>query len=177
LLKTAAILHRNKKKQKLNIMKKLSLFVLVIAMSTSSFAEINKMGITTEKKITADEIVTSIKIYNNVEVVLTNNELNEIQIVGDNKEVENISVYIKNGELTITSSTDDFIKDKVVVFVPSKALASISIHGSSIVSSTEILSNEIMDITINGEGKSNIKTAGKVNVNTIGDFPLESSSK
>jgi Putative auto-transporter adhesin, head GIN domain len=156
-------------------MKKLLLSVLVIVISTRSFAEINKMGITAEKKIATDEIVTSVKIYKNIEVVLTNNELNEIQIVGDKKDVETILVNINKGELTISSSSDDFIKDKVVVFVPSKTLASISIHGSSTVSSTEILNNEILDITINGDGKSNIKTAGKVNVNTIGDFPLESS--
>jgi len=157
-------------------MKKLSLFVLVIAIATSSFAEINKMDITTVKKIATDEIVTSLKIYDNVEVILTNDEKNEIKIVGEKKGVENILVRISNGELTVTSSTHDF-KEKVVVYVPSKALASVSIHGSSTISSEDILSNEMLDVAINGEGKSTIKTAGKIYVNTIGDFPVESSSE
>jgi Putative auto-transporter adhesin, head GIN domain len=156
-------------------MKKLSLLLLVIAIATSSFAKTNNTGITTVKKITTEEIVTSLKIYNNVEVILTGKDINEIQIVGEKTDVESILVKISNGEITISSSSKDFCNDRVVVYVPSTTLASVSIHGSSTISSAGILSNEMLDVTINGEGKSNIKTAGNINVNTIGDFPLESS--
>ncbi|MBC7886411.1 MAG: DUF2807 domain-containing protein [Ferruginibacter sp.] len=156
-------------------MKKLSL-ILVMTIAASSFAQTNTLDITTVKKISTDEIVTSLKIYNNVEVILTDKELNEIQIVGGKTDVENTMVKINNGELTITSSSDDFFKDKVLVYVPSKSLATVYIHGGSSVSSTGILANEMLEVTINGDGKSTIQTSGYVNVNTIGDFPLETSA-
>lgn len=156
-------------------MKKLSLLLLVITIAASTSAQTINMDITSVKKIAMDEIVTSVKIYNNIEVILTNNDLNEIQIVGEKSDVENTLVKIDNGSLTITSTVKDLSTDRLVVYIPSKSLDRIFIHGSTTVSSTEVLNNEKINVTINGEGKSNIKTTGKVNVNTIGDFPLESS--
>ena len=153
-------------------MKKLSLLVLVITATASSYAIPANIG-TTVKKVATDEIVTSLKVYNNVEVVLTNNDAHEISIVGEKADVDKTTVKIINGELTITSSTGDYLKEKVMVYVPAKALANVSIHGASTVSSTEVLANELIDVTINGEGRSAIKTAGSVSVNTIGDFPME----
>jgi len=154
-------------------MKKLSLLLLVITITASSFAKTNK-GATIVRKIATDEIVTSLKIYNNVEVILTNDESNDIQIVGEKATVENITVKISNGELTISGYKDGLFKENVVVYVPAKTLAGIYIHGSSTVSSSGTISNEMLDVTINGEGRSNIKTAGRINLNTIGDFPLGS---
>jgi hypothetical protein len=156
-------------------MKKLSLLILVIAFATGAFAQNNMLGITTVKKITTDEVVTSLKVYKNVEVILTSNELNVIQVIGEKTDVENTAVKISNGELTITGS-DDLISEKVVVYVPSKFLDKVYIHGSSNVSSAGILNNEVLDVTINGIGKSNIQSNGMINLNTIGDFPLETSS-
>lgn len=152
-------------------MKKLTLLSLVITIAASSFAQTSSMDITTVKKIETDEIVTSLKIYNNVEVVLTGNETNGIQVVGERTDVENTFVRISNGELSITSSSEDPNEGRVIVYVPAKDLASVYIHGSSLVSSTSVLNNEALEVTINGEGKSTIKTSGNMNVNTIGDFP------
>lgn len=152
-------------------MKKLSLLLLVITATASSYA-IPAKG-TTVKKIETDEIVTSLKVYNNVEVVLTNDGTHEISIVGEKADVDKTTVKIVKGELIITNSTGDYLNEKVTVYVPAKALAIVSIHGASTVSSTEVLANELIDVTINGEGRSEIKTAGSVSVNTIGDFPME----
>ena len=157
-------------------MKKL-LLLLAITISVSSFAQTKNMDITTVKKITTDEVVTSLKIYNNVEVMLTANESEGIQIVGEKTAVENTLVKIVNGELIISSSSEEFFKDRVLVFVPSTSLDRVYVHGASLVSSTGILSNENLYVSINGEGKSTVKTTGKINVNTVADFPLENSSK
>ena len=154
-------------------MKKLSSFILVITLAASSFAQTSSIKITTAKKIATDEIVTSLKVYSNVEVVLTDDTINGIQIVGENAEVENTQVKISNGVLTITNSSEEFSKEKVIVYVPSKNLERVFIHGSSTISSTEVICNEMLDVTINGEGRSQIKTYGSLNVNTIGDFPIE----
>ncbi|MEO6731768.1 MAG: DUF2807 domain-containing protein [Ferruginibacter sp.] len=157
-------------------MKKLSLLTLVIAIAASSFAQTSTMGIIAVKEIKTDEIVTSLKVYNNVEVVLTSNEMSEIQIIGEISAVKNTTVKIQNGELIITNSSEDFCKDNVVVFVPASALFSIYVHGASTVSSIDILDNDILDITINGAGKSTIQTIGMISLNTVGDFPAELSA-
>lgn len=154
-------------------MKKLSLLILVITIAASSFAQTSSMEITTVKKIETDEIVTSLKIYNNVEVILTDDTTEGIQIVGEKADVENTHVKISNGVLTITNSSGEFSKDKVAVFVPSKDLGQVYIHGASVISSVDVISNEMLEVTINGDGLSQIKTTGSLNVNTIGDFPIE----
>ena len=156
-------------------MKKLSLMLLVIAFAMGAFAQNNMLDITTVKKIATDEAVTSLKVYKNVEVILTDSELNEIQVVGANTDVENTSFKISNGEITITGS-DDLIRERVVVYVPSRFLNKVYIHGSSNVSSAGLLNNEMLDVTINGIGKSNIQSNGMISLNTIGDFPLETAS-
>ena len=91
-------------------MKKLSLLVLVITATASSYAIPANIG-TTVKKVATDEIVTSLKVYNNVEVVLTNNDAHEISIVGEKADVDKTTVKIINGELTITNSTDDYLNE------------------------------------------------------------------
>ena len=149
----------------------------VITIAGSSFAQTKNIDITAAKKIATDECVTSLKIYDNVEVVLTEASLNEIAIIGEKTGVENTQVKIINGELTITGSPDELFCENVVVYVPSKNLSSIYIHGRSIVSSTGIISNEMLDVTINGEGKSAIKTSGMMSLNTISDFPWVLSEK
>ena len=149
--------------------------LLVIAFATGAFAQNHMLDITTVKKIATDEAVTSLKVYKNVEVILTDNELNEIQVVGANTDVENTSFKISNGEITITGS-DDLIRERVVVYVPSRFLNKVYIHGSSNVSSAGLLNNEMLDVTINGIGKSNIQSNGMISLNTVGDFPLETSS-
>jgi len=156
-------------------MKKLSLMLLVIAFAMGAFAQNNMLDITTVKKIATGEAVTSLKVYKNVEVILTDNELNEIQVVGAKTDVENTSFKISNGEITITGS-DDLIRERVVVYVPSRFLNKVYIHGSSNVSSAGLLNNEMLDVTINGIGKSNIQSNGMISLNTIGDFPLETAS-
>jgi len=156
-------------------MKKLSLMLLVIAFAMGAFAQNNMLDITTVKKIATDEAVTSLKVYKNVEVILTDSELNEIQVVGANTDVENTSFKISNGEITITGS-DDLIRERVVIYVPSRFLNKVYIHGSSNVSSAGLLNNEMLDVTINGIGKSNIQSNGMISLNTIGDFPLETAS-
>ncbi|MCW3093164.1 MAG: hypothetical protein JWP81_4233 [Ferruginibacter sp.] len=155
-------------------MKKIALSLFAIALSAGIFAEpTNISGNTTVKTIITDDVVTSLKVYKNVEVILTNNELNEIQIVGETTDVENVTVKITRGELTVTGLPGALNGDKIVVYVPSKSLASVYIHGSSNVTSTGSLNNETIDVTINGNGKSDIKSTGLINVNTIGDFPME----
>jgi hypothetical protein len=154
-------------------MKKLSLLLLVIAAATSSFAKTGDKDITKVKKITTTEVVTSLKIYKDVEVVLTDDSLNEIQIVGEDTDVEKVSVKVNNGELIISGASDGYFRNKVVVYVPSKNLADVYIHGASTLSSSVILPNDMLDITINGEGKSMVSTTGKINVNTVRDFPRE----
>ena len=149
--------------------------LLVIAFAMGAFAQNNMLDITTVKKIATDEAVTSLKVYKNVEVILTDSELNEIQVVGANTDVENTSFKISNGEITITGS-DDLIRERVVVYVPSRFLNKVYIHGSSNVSSAGLLNNEMLDVTINGIGKSNIQSNGMISLNTIGDFPLETAS-
>jgi|GEM_PF-4527782 len=154
-------------------MKKLSLLILAITIAASSFAQTSSVEITTVKKIKTDETVTSLKVYNNVEVFLTDDSTKGIQIVGEKAEAENIQVKISNGVLTITNPSGEFSKDKVAMFVPSKDLCQVFIHGSSIISSVNVISNEMLDVTINGNGKYQIKTTGSLNVNTIDDFPIE----
>ncbi len=149
--------------------------LLVIAFAMGAFAQNNMLDITTVKKIATGEAVTSLKVYKNVEVILTDNELNEIQVVGANTDVENTSFKIDNGEITITGS-DDLIRERVVVYVPSRFLNKVYIHGSSNVSSAGLLNNEMLDVTINGIGKSTIQSNGMISLNTVGDFPLETSS-
>ena len=158
-------------------MKKLSLVILVITIAASSFAQTSSMEITTVKKIETDEVVTSLKVYNNVEVILTDDSTEGIQIAGEKQDVENVHLKISNGVLTITSTSGELSKDKVAVFIPSKNLGRVYIHGSSIISSMDILSNKMLDVTINGEGVSQIKTTGGLNVNTVGDFPIELAGK
>ena len=148
---------------------------LVIAFAMGAFAQNNMLDITTVKKIATDEAVTSLKVYKNVEVILTDSDLNEIQFVGAKTDVENTSFKIDNGEITITGS-DDLIRERVVVYVPSRFLNKVYIHGSSNVSSAGLLNNEMLDVTINGIGKSNIQSNGMISLNTIGDFPLETAS-
>ena len=156
-------------------MKKLSLLILVIAFTTGAFAQNNRLSITSVKKIATDEVVTSLKIYKNVEVVLTDDAQNEIQVVGETADVENTSVKILNGEMIVTGS-DDLIRERVVVYVPSRFLGKVYIHGSSSVTSAGLLENEMLDVTINGSGKSSIQSNGMISVNTIGDFPFENFS-
>ncbi|MEO7767652.1 MAG: DUF2807 domain-containing protein, partial [Ferruginibacter sp.] len=127
-------------------------------------------------KIIADENITSLKIYKNAEAILTSNELNEIQIVGEKTGVENTLVKITTGELSITGLPENLYNDKIVIYIPSKFLSSVYVHGSSTVTSSGFLSNEILDITINGDGKSEIKSNGIISVNTVGDFPLDPAS-
>jgi hypothetical protein len=156
-------------------MKKSSLLILVIAFTTGAFAQNNRLGITSVKKIKTDEVVTSLKVYKNVEVVLTDNDQDEIQVVGETADVENTAVKISNGEMIVTGFDDD-TRERVVVYVPARFLGKVFIHGSSNVSSAGLLDNEMMDVTINGSGKSNIQSIGLISLNTIGDFPLENSS-
>ena len=153
-------------------MKKLSLLILVIAFATGAFAQNNMLGITTVKKIMTDEVVTSLKVYKNVEVILTANDLNVIQIIGEKTDVENTAVKISNGEMIITG-VEDLIREKVVVYVPSQFLNKVYIHGSSNVASAGTLNNEVLEVTINGMGTSNIQSNGMISLNTIGDFPWE----
>jgi putative autotransporter adhesin-like protein len=156
-------------------MKKLSLVILVVLFTTGAFSQNNVLAITTVKKIETDEVITSLKVYKNADVILTDNQLNEIQVVGEKTDVENTSVKISNGEMIVTGS-EDLIRERVTVYVPSRFLDRVSIHGSSNVSSEGLLKNEILDIIINGQGKSSIKSIGMISLNTIGDFALEDSS-
>jgi hypothetical protein len=153
-------------------MKKISSLLLVVTITASSFATPVKPGFTPVKKVISIDNVTSLKIYNNVEVVLTEDDNNEIRIVGEDLDVENTSVRMIHGELIISSSSHQPAKEKVVVYVPSQSLNSVSVHGASIVSSQGVLNNRVLDITINGEGTTNIRTSGNINVNTIADYPL-----
>ena len=156
-------------------MKKLSLLILVTTIAAGAFAQNNVLGITSVKKIKAGEQVTSLKVYKNVEVILTGNSENEIQVVGEKTNVANTSVRINNGELTITGSTEGLL-ERVVVYVPADYLQSVYIHGSSTISSKGSLNNEVLEVTINGPGKSTIQSKGMISLNTIGDYPLLSAA-
>ena len=155
-------------------MKKLSLLLLAITIAASSFAQSSTMELVTVKKIKTDEIITSLKVYNNVEVILTSDSINIIQVAGQKADVENTQVNISNGVLTIRNTSEGCGAEKVVILIPAREVNSINIHGASTVSSTGILSNEILDITINGEGKANIKSSGNIRMNTVADLPMDS---
>lgn len=154
-------------------MKKLSFLLLAITIATNSFAQSSAMDIATVKKIKMDEVVTSLKVYNNVEVILTNDSINMIQVAGQKVDVENTLVQISHGELTIRNTAEDCSAEKVVVLVPANQLSRINIHGASTVSSAGVLSNDLLDVMINGDGHSNIRSSGSIHVNTIADFPMD----
>jgi len=158
-------------------MKKLSFLLLAITIAASSFAQSNTMELVTVKKIKTDEIVTSLKIYNNVEVILTSDSINIIQVAGQKTDVENTQVSVSNGVLTIRNTSEGCSAEKVVILVPAGQVHSISIHGASTVSSAGTLSNEMLDIAINGEGKANIKSSGNIRTNTVADILIDSICK
>lgn len=151
-------------------MKKITLIGLALSMAFYSIAQNKNLDILTVKKVSMNKYVTSLKVYNNIEIIFTDEDLNSIQIVGEKSDVQNISVYDNNNVLIISTVNNDFVKEKVMVYVPAKNLTQVYVHGSSIINSTGLLSNELLDVVINGEGRSNIKTAGKLRVNTIADF-------
>ena len=156
-------------------MKKLTLLILILAAFANGFAQESSFQVVTVKKIQTDEIVTSLKVYNHIEVILSDDTTSVIRIVGEKTTVENTIVKINNGELAVSSEAD-LTGEKVVVYVPAKYLQSVYIHGASSVSTDGIISNEQLDVIINGSGTSAIKTSGKISQNTVGDFPLDHST-
>ena len=156
-------------------MKKLTLLILVLAAFANGFAQESSFKIVTVKKIQADEIVTSLKVYNHVEVILSEDTNSVIRIVGEKRSVENTIVKINNGEMALSSDAE-LSGEKVVVYVPAKYLQSVYIHGASTVSTDGVISNEQLEVIINGSGTSGIKSSGKISQNTVGDFPLDVST-
>ena len=156
-------------------MKKLTLIILAMAATASGFAQSSVVDIATVRKIETDENVTSLKIYNNVEVVLTDDSTATIKVVGQETDVQNTSVKLAHGELTIGGSAED-LQEKVVVYVPAKFLDKVYIHGASRVTSEGMINNDQLDVMINGEGTTCIRSTGVISLNTIADFPLDPSS-
>ncbi len=127
----------------------------------------------TVKKIKVHENITSLKVYNNIEVLLRDDKKSNIEIAGEKNAVENTTVKLINGKLTISQSENAF-NENVIVYVPAKYLGYVYIQGASKVTSCDTINNEAMNVVINGEGKSSIKSKGFVTSNTIGYFPLDS---
>src|SRR6187431_1900552 len=128
-------------------MKKLTLLILVLAAFANGFAQESSFKIVTVKKIQADEVVTSLKVYTHVEVILSEDTTSVIRIVGEKTTVENTIVKINNGELSVSSDAET-TGEKVVVYVPAKYLQSVYIHGASSVSTEGIISNEQLEVII-----------------------------
>lgn len=157
-------------------MKKIALITLAIATVLNGFAQTGVLEIATVKKIKTDERITSLKIYNNVEVILTDDSMTAIQVVGEKSDVENTSVKMHNGHLVITGIPEQF-KERVIVCVPARYLSKVIIHGSSSVRSAGLLEKDLLEVIINGEGRSSIQLTGNLTLNTSGDFPLDAAVK
>lgn len=155
-------------------MKKIALVILSLATIAIGFAQTGALDNTTIRKIKTDENITSLKIYNNVEVIFTDDSNTFIQIVGEKSVVENTRVKLENGTLTVTGVADQFMEGGIV-YVPARHLHEVYIHGGSSVKSAGLLKKELLEVSLNGEGKSVIQLTGALTVNTIGDFRLQSS--
>jgi hypothetical protein len=151
-------------------MKKLIVTMFSIAAMTYGYAQQSRLDIVTVKKIEITEAVTSLKVYQYVEVILTNDSTPGIKIVGENCDVENINFKINRGELSIIG-TPESMEETVTVYVSAKHLNRIFIHGGSTVRSAGLMKNEQLDVTINGPGTSCIRTMGLISQNTIADIP------
>lgn len=68
-----------------------------------------------------NENVTSLKVYNNIEIVFTN-DTKRIKIVGERSDVQNIRFQHTDNVLTISSFNNDLAKERVLVYVPSKKI-------------------------------------------------------
>ena len=153
-------------------MKKLTLLILSLAAIATGFAQQSSLEIVAVKKIKTDEVVTSLKVYNNVEVILTEDPTSTVKIVGERSAIEKIQVKISNGDLGISGGSEAS-PEKITVYVPANYLQSIYVHGASKVTSESILSNGQLDVNINGTGTVAIETTGMISQNTIGDYPLD----
>ncbi|CAN5406163.1 hypothetical protein BH11BAC3_BH11BAC3_26770 [soil metagenome] len=154
-------------------MKKLALFILATIITAMGFSQTNLLDIVTVKKIKVDVPITSLKVYNNIEVVLQDDKNSGIEIAGEKNAVESTTVKFIGGELIITQHEAAY-NENVIVYVPANYLGYVYIQGASKISSYDTLHNEAINVVINGEGKSSIKSKGLVTSNTIGDLPLDS---
>ncbi|MDO9376808.1 MAG: DUF2807 domain-containing protein [Ferruginibacter sp.] len=152
-------------------MKKLVLVILSSLALATAFPQQSSLEIVTINKMNIDEAVNSIKVYNQVEVLLQADSSSSIKIVGEKSSVEKIQVRFDKGHLTITGLEYNN-QEKVMVFVPANHLQHIYIHGPATVNTDTTLSNTQLDVVINGTGTVAIHTTGIINQTTVEDYPI-----
>lgn len=113
----------------------------------------------------------SIKVYNDIDVVLTESNLAGITIVADDKVNKDIKFTIKNGVLNIYSKKGS-LKKKAIVYVPVSNLSRLEINGDSHVVSAGFLNTPTLNVYINGESTFNIRNRGDVIIHNSLDIEL-----
>jgi Putative auto-transporter adhesin, head GIN domain len=154
------------------------LFISFIALITgiSSFAQTEAEKTTETKTVTLNSAVTSVVVNDGVNVVLIDDETNDLFIEGRTSFVKAVHIKFENGELTISCTNTEASKP-VAVFVSARYIKEMTVNGSSIVGSYQILQNKRLNVLINGDCKLMIRTAGSVNVIATDEYAFTYQSK
>lgn len=116
----------------------------------------------------------SIRIENDIDVVLTETNLAGITVVANDDATRAIQFKVKKGVLHIYSKGRS-MKGKAVVYVPVKNLQTLEVMGNSHVSSAGPLSGPSLRLKIHGEATFNIRSNGDVAVESSPDIEIQMS--
>jgi hypothetical protein len=138
--------------------------------------------ISSETRAVAD--FNRIDVYNNPEVILTQDTVNSITVEAGHHIISGITTEINNGILTIRNENKcNWVRSyskTIAVYVHVKKLDFIHHHGSSTVSSTNILHNITFDFNVWNSGDINLSVQADSIYSrqhlTVGDITLTGQS-
>jgi len=147
---------------------------MLLAVSFSAFAQKSSVSDPVSKTVKLDETFTSLLITNDLSVILTESASNEIVIEGDARDIKKVEVSIVDNRLVLASSRPQVRLD-VKVYVPAAFLNKVYIDGKANLSSSSTLRNKNLRIFLSEEAIINVKSFGKVTVETSSEIDFVAS--
>jgi hypothetical protein len=152
----------------------LSACLMLFVISFSAFAQKSSVGDPVSKTVKLDEPFTSLLIASDLPVILTEGDSNNIVVEGDARDIKKVGVSIVDDRLTLTDSRPQARPD-VKVYVPATFLNKVYVNGKANLSSSSVLHNKNLKIFLSEEAIINVKSFGKVTVETTSEIDFVAS--
>ena len=122
------------------------------------------------KHIQLQEIITSVSVNDDIDIVLTDSKANELLVDGNPKAV---SVFVNDGHLQLakTQQTAGVVK----IYVPAAYVSKVFMNGTGELSSSAVLSGSRLKIVLAGESKIALRSTGNVTVEAVDDIQFVKS--
>ena len=148
-------------------MKRFCITFLALALASMSVSA--KGNGTPDEKIatwSSAQEYSSILVKDDINVILVEAPTKTITIEGPDELVDAVKFEIRKGELRVSSSKRAAGKERVTIIIPVQTLNSLTVRGTSNVTSQELVSSPTIKVKITGTGQVSLKTKGKVVVDT-----------